>query len=186
MEPPDDAILIDRALQGDDAGYRGLVERYQGAVLGCCTAVTGSRTDGADAAQEAFIRFFRNLAQFDPRRPVRPYLLKIAGNCARDLMRSRRRLREHPEGVDVLDHVADGRSGPVRRIVRGERRQAVRDLVAGLPETLREVCSLFYLAECSCREVAEILEMSESAVKVALHRARRKLQHSGAAEWRTV
>ena len=74
-------------------------------------------------------------------------------------------------------------NSPELSLIKGERNQAIRKLVNQLPGTLREVTSLFYLAGCSCKEVAEILEMTESAVKVALHRSRKRL-FNDMQEWR--
>ena len=167
-----DAALIARAIGGDECAFRELVQLYQGAVFACTQAVTRNPVDAADAAQEAFIRFHRNLAQFDPRRPLKPYLMRIAANCSRTMItkrirRAERELKAEGEKTAV--------SSPATEIQRVERRQLIRARVDELPETMRQVTSLYYLAECSCREVAEILEMTESAVKVALHRARQRL-----------
>ena len=92
--------------------------------------------------------------------------MRIAVNCSRNISGTRRGwepLEETSEIVKPADATAP------------ERHAAVRELVERLPQTLREVCALFYFAEHSCREVAEILQMNESAVKVALHLARKKL-----------
>lgn len=168
-----DAALIERALRGDGQAFRDLVFHYQGLVFACAHAITRNPTDAEDAAQEAFIRFHRNMRQFDPRRPLKPYLLRIAANCGRNLVARRARLARHEEQASLgRVVVADPRSEGLAE----ERVARVRRHVAELPRTLREVTSLFYFAECSCREVAEVLEMTENAVKVALHRARRRLQ----------
>ena len=161
----DDAI-VRRVLQGDTRAYRLIVERYQDIVYACARAITGSDADAKDAAQEAFIRLYRHLAQFDPNRPLKPYLMRIAVNCSRNISGTRRGWEPLEETSEIVEP-ADA-SEP-------ERHAAVRELVERLPQTLREVCALFYFAEHSCREVAEILQMNESAVKVALHRARKKL-----------
>lgn len=166
-----DEGIVRRVLQGDSPAYRFLVERYQDMVYACARAITGNDADAKDAAQEAFIRFYRHLSQFDPRRPLKPYLLRIAVNCSRNIFEARRPwqpLAETTEPVVSAD------------VTEPERHAAVRELVDRLPRTLREVCALFYFAEHSCQEVAKILRMNETAVKVALHRARKKLLN----DWR--
>ena len=165
--------LVRRSLAGDEDAFRDLVIRYQGAVFACAKAITRNDADAADAAQEAFIRLYRNLAQFDPRRSLRPYLLKIAANCARTMVTRRVRAAREVGGDAREESTAS--AGPGSVMVRRERHAAVRMRVESLPRTLREVCTLFYLADCSCAEVAAVLSMSASAVKVALHRARRRL-----------
>ena len=184
-----DARVIARVLAGDEQAFRDIVCCYQNAVFACAYAITRNQADAADAAQDAFIRLYRNLAQFDPRRPLRPYLLRITANCSRSLVARRARQPVAAARADAtaqLAAVADTAAGPLTRLVHAERKQAVRERINGLPHTLREVCSLFYLAECSCSEVAVILNMGENAVRVALHRARRRLLQQGLAEWRTV
>ena len=168
-----DAVLIERAMQGDEPAFRDLVWHYQGMVFACAQAITRNPADAEDAAQEAFIRFHRNMTQFDPRRPLKPYLLRIAANCSRTLVSRRVRVARREE--------AAGRERRAVPDARGERLaeerfERLRTHVAALPGTLREVTSLFYFAECSCREVAHVLAMTENAVKVALHRARKRLQ----------
>ncbi len=186
MENLNDSDLVQRTGIGDENAFRELVRRYQGQVYGCALGITRRPSDAADAAQEAFIRFHRNLEQYDPRRPLKPYLLTIAANCARTLLVRRRREPQGDGGDALLDQLADPGATPRTRLLRHERNEAVHALIAELPETPREVCSLFYLSGCSCREIAEILRMSETAVKVALHRARKRLLATGARQWRSV
>ncbi len=181
-----DAQCVTRALDGDQDAFRDIVQRYHQLVYACALAVTRVPADAADASQETFIRFHRNLAQYDPSRPLKPYLLTIAVNCARNVVRKRRRLRFVDEEHAGLQHVSDQRPTPKHEAVRAERLQAVREFIDGLPVRMREVCCLFYLAEKSCREIAGIKRMSETAVKVTLHRARKKLLNSGIREWRTA
>ncbi|MBT3377570.1 MAG: sigma-70 family RNA polymerase sigma factor [Lentisphaerae bacterium] len=182
-----DRDLVERARTGDQDAFRDLVVRYQRLVFSCALTVTRNSADAADVTQEAFIRFHRNAAQFDLNRPLKPYLVTIAMNCARNVLRKRSRTTamELPSEPS-LAHIPDTRPTPEREMARGERRGAIRSLINSLPQRLREVCSLFYLGERSCAEIAGILEMNESAVKVALHRARKKLVESGIREWRTV
>ena len=172
----DDARLVSRSLDGDAEAFRELVERHQGRVFACARAIMRNEAEAADVTQDVFIRFHRHLVQFDPRRPLAPYLLRIAVNRSRDLLRERSR---HDEvGENALAAHPDTRPNPGETLMAAERAGRVRTLVAELPQSLREVCSLFYLSECSCAEVASILGMREGAVKVALHRARKKLLHT--------
>ena len=181
-----DAELVRRTLKSDDEAFRELVLRYQRLVFACAYAITRNHADAADAAQEAFIRLHRHLQQFDSRRPLKPYLLRIAANCSRNLVARRSRQDELAKsGPEVHPTGAAARS-PERKVVQRERHEAIRQMINALPHTLREVCSLFYLGECSCKEVGAILGMGESAVKVALHRARRRLLQHGIAELRAV
>ncbi|MCK5803118.1 MAG: sigma-70 family RNA polymerase sigma factor [Lentisphaeria bacterium] len=179
-----DAELVSRSLDGDESGFRAIVERYQRDMFACAYAVLHNASDASDAVQDGFIRFHRHLVQYDPRRPLRPYLVRIASNCARNIARTRRPTVEITDNDTALDR--DSAPSPRAAVLGTERRGVVRQFVGRLPRTLREVCSLYYLAEMSCREVAGSLSMTETAVKVALHRARKRLLADGLAEWRTT
>lgn len=183
---PTDAAVVQRVLQGDSPAYRIVVERYQDLVFACAMTITANAADAQDAAQESFLRLYRHLDQYDPRRPLKPYLLRIAVNCSRNIVAARRRWQPLEELSAPMAELVDSGVSPAMDAVDTERRAAVRALVNRLPQTLREVCSLFYLADHSCKEVADILQMSESAVKVALHRARKKLLELGPTELRCV
>ncbi len=180
---PDESNLISRSATGDQQAFRQLVLHYQGLAFGCARGITRNDADAKDAVQEAFIRLYRNIAQVDPNRPLKPYFLTIVANCSRTLVVRKQRQTTGADIEDTLAKVPDEGRCPAGEILHEERKSAVRQLIDDLPQTMREVCSLFYLGECSCREVAGILKMSESAVKVALHRARIQLR-SGAKEWR--
>jgi len=186
-EQDNDRVLIGLALDGDDDAFRRIVQRYQRVVFACAFTMARDADDAADLCQEAFIRFHRNLRQYDASRPLKPYLLTITMNCTRNLLRKRSRMAwTDGEESAQLHRLADTRPSPEKRALKAERYHAVRQFVDALPTRLREVCSLFYLAERSCREIAGMLRMSETAVKVALHRARKRLLDSGIREWRTL
>lgn len=175
-----DAKIIEEVIKGNTETYREIVIRHQKHVYAYAFAIMRNDADAADITQEVFIRFFRNIEQFDARRPLSPYLLRITVNCSRNLFREKRCLFPGSEGasMDDLGLVADNKRNPLEDVMWQEKINKVRDLIEKLPLTLREVCSLFYLSEHSCSDVAKILRISENAVKVALHRARKKILES--------
>ncbi|NQU37975.1 MAG: sigma-70 family RNA polymerase sigma factor [Actinobacteria bacterium] len=178
-----DRVAAEEALRGDASAFAALVERHQSAVFACAFGITGNREDAADATQETFLRLFRHLDQFDPERPLRPYLMTIALNCARSVRRKTHPESGGEEGELIINLTASDSPGPGHALLAQERRHSVRQVIDALPAMLREVCVLFYLNGCSCRETAGILRTSEGAVRVALHRARERLQGSSLREW---
>lgn len=180
----EDAVILEEIRNGNTQKYGIIVERYQKQVLACAWAILQNYTDSADVAQEVFIRFFRCMDQFDSRRPLKPYLLAMSANCAKNLIRKKKRLKEVSDVIpERSDFVSSRERSPVNELLHNEKLQRIRSFIHDLPETLREVCSLFYLSECSCNEVSGILKISEGAVKVALHRARKRLLERGIREW---
>jgi RNA polymerase sigma-70 factor (ECF subfamily) len=182
-EQHQDREAVARTRRGEIDAFQDLVNRYRQAVFACACAITGNREDAADATQEAFLCLYRNLEQFDPGRPLRPYLMTIAVNCARSQVRRQRRGRQAERDDAVIQALPDPRPAPEQMHQRHERRHLVRTALADLPTMLREACVLLYLHGFSCHEAAGILKTSEGAVKVALHRARERLLAGPLKEW---
>ncbi|MBN1864725.1 MAG: RNA polymerase sigma factor, partial [Victivallales bacterium] len=73
----EDRKLVCRVLAGDMDKFEDLIARHQQRVYNCAYGITRNSADAADVTQDTFIRFYRNISQFDPERPLRPYLIKI-------------------------------------------------------------------------------------------------------------
>src|SRR5438046_8705500 len=94
--PAADPDLRTRAQRGDAAAYEEIVQRYQQIAFRTAYVVTGSAADAEDAAQEAFVKAFRALDRFRAGAALRPWLLRIVANEARNRVRSSGR-RHHLE-----------------------------------------------------------------------------------------
>jgi len=172
-----DSEIIVQVIHGDTELYAEIIRRYQGRIYSCAYAITQNSHDAADVAQEVFVRFYKNIEQFDTRRPLSPYLMTIAINCTRNLFRDRKMkfVESEEENKDIMENISDSSPNPVEAISIAEKSSKIREMVNNLPISMREICALFYLSEKSCSEVAQILNISESSVKTGLHRARKKL-----------
>ncbi|MEW5987644.1 MAG: sigma factor, partial [Chloroflexota bacterium] len=84
----DEAQWVARARQGDNAAWLGLVTQYQEAVFRLAYLILRDADEAEDVAQETFVRAFRSLGRFDSSRPLRPWLLTIAANLARNRRRA--------------------------------------------------------------------------------------------------
>jgi RNA polymerase sigma-70 factor (ECF subfamily) len=186
----DDRDLIRRCLAREERAYRELVRTYQGAVVNLAWRITGSAEDAAEVAQETFIRVLRSLSSYDPDRPFRTWLFKIASNLSLDAIRRRKRrpisLEELSGEEGPVVEPADPGPGPDEGL-RIDRADARFDaLVREMPEHYQAILFLRYKEELSYDEIAETLSMPLGTVKVRLHRAheilRRKLIARGTAE----
>ena len=169
-----DEELMRFAAEGSLRAFECLVERYKVAVYSLCHQVLRSREDAEEAAQDCFIKAFRARSVYDPSRKVAPWLLKIATNAARDLLR-RQRVRPGLQGEEdwVVEQVPDEvlGEGLERELDAEELHAALRTLS---PE-MRVPLTLKYLHGYSNPEVAEIVGTSLSSLKVRLARARELL-----------
>jgi len=163
------------ARSGDRQAFGWLVERYQRPVFNLAYRMLGTAGDAEDAAQEAFLKAYRALDGYDPRRSFSTWLLSITAHHCIDCIR-RRHLREVSlDGMPAWRRQAGPALDPEAEAQAGERARLVRAALALLPAEYRLVVVLRYWQDLGYAEIAEVLGESESAVKSRLHRARRRL-----------
>jgi len=170
----EDRPLVQAAKDGDPAAFGALVERYSGVVRRTGRAILGNSLDADDAAQDAFLRAWRNLDRFDSARPFRPWLMRIAVNAATDAYR-RRKVR-HTEPLAF--HSADWRAGPDRDADRALLRERLAGALSALPERQRLAVTMFDAEGYSHGEIAEILEVPPGTVRSLVFHARRALREA--------
>ncbi|MDH3732556.1 MAG: sigma-70 family RNA polymerase sigma factor [Gemmatimonadota bacterium] len=168
-----DAELVRRALGGEEAAYGQLVRRYLRPALAAAWEYVDTREDAEDLVQDAFFRALRRLDRFDTGRPFAPWFFTIVRNLGRNSIAHRARWR--------FVRLPDALAGRTRRADAAERRE-VRDRVAEamdcLPHKQRACFRLCELEGFSRSEVARMLDLSDSTVRVHLHRARAALRSS--------
>ena len=165
---------IQRALAGDQEAFACLVEAYQTAIYNLAYRMLGNAAEAEDAAQETFLRAYTRLSTYDSERKFSSWLLAIASHHCVD------RLRQRRLGWLSLDELPPWRwlanaSRPEETVIKSQERDEVRQLLDQLPPRYRTAVILRYWHDLSYQEIAEVLEMTESAVKSTLYRARRRL-----------
>jgi RNA polymerase sigma-70 factor (ECF subfamily) len=142
-----------------------------------------NEADAEDAAQEAFLKAFRNLAHFRGEAKFSTWLVSITLNEARSRLRSRKNVKiesldEPPEGQGQVSPalLRDWREIPSEALERQEVRHMLQQAITDLPLIYREVFLLRDVEELSVNESAEALGITVASVKVRLHRARIMLQ----------
>lgn len=163
---------------GDIAAFEQVVERYKGMAYSLAYSMLRSREDAEEAAQDTFLKLFRAHQRFDPQRSLEPWLMRIAGNTCRDLLRRRRSARLPLVSSVDHEHLAQraADSSFSSREWTEVTSQAVRHEVDKLSEKLRLPLLLKYLGGSTNRQIAVTLGISVSNVKVRLARAKDILQ----------
>ena len=166
--------LIRRARQGDEVAWEALVREHQQPIFRLAYLLLRDGDDAEDIAQETFIRAFRALESFDETRPVRPWLLQIVANLARNRRRAvgrylralTRSARAEPEQVTFLGE----RSG------QQWEAQTLWHAVQRLGPAEQEIIYLRYFLDHSEAETAAALSIAAGTVKSRLHRAMNRLR----------
>lgn len=175
----DDEALLDRARRGDRDAFTSLVHRHQDALYTMALRITGSPADAADVVQEAFTRAYVHLARLTGG-AVRPWLFRVALNCANDLHRQRARRPADPlEDADGrVVELPDPGLGPEATAVQRERVATVREAILGLPREFRVTVVLRDVNDLSYEEIAETLGLPLGTVKSRISRGRTLLAAS--------
>jgi RNA polymerase sigma-70 factor (ECF subfamily) len=165
----DESVWIQQARAGNTAAFGHVVRTYQTPVYNLAYRMLGDRMEAEDAAQETFVRVFQKLDQYDPARPLRSWLLAIAANHCVDRLRRRRPTVSLNEALAVRGLPA---GNPEVALVEKEGQERIQRLLMELKPVDRALVTLRYWYDCSYEEIAQAVDMTPSAVKSRLHRAR--------------
>ncbi|HKP51696.1 MAG TPA: sigma-70 family RNA polymerase sigma factor [Chloroflexia bacterium] len=169
MNEPD---LISRARTGDEAAWEMLVREHQEPIFRLAYLLLGDSHEAEDVAQDTFIRAFRALHTFDIARSMRPWLLTIASNLARNKMRSLSRyLAALRRNARLEPAVADPAVSPGERSAQQWEANTLWQAVRRLKTHEQEVVYMRYFLELSEVEMASALQVAPGTIKSRLHRA---------------
>ena len=163
------------ARRGDEDAFANLVEAYQVPVYNLCCRMLGDPVQAEDAAQETFLKAYRGMKRYDPKRPFATWLLSIASHHCIDRLRRRRIPAISLSEMLPSQQKPDDSPGPEAVLAISEHQQAVWGMLEQLGNRDRVVIVLRYWDELSYEEIAQTLSTSVSSVKSRLHRARRQL-----------
>src|SRR5512146_1304954 len=179
----DELALVGAAKAGDIGAFEALVKRYDRNVFRIAQHITQNREDAEDVVQEAFLKAYGNLGQFQGQSKFYTWLVRIAVNEA--LMKLRRRRPERTVSLDqdvetdedsIPREVADWSPNPEQQYSQAELRDILTKTIQGLPASFRTVFVLRDVEGLSTEETADALDLSIPAVKSRLLRARLQLR----------
>ena len=174
-----DADLMLRVKEGDDAAFEYLAEKYRRPMLGFMYRVTRNTHISEELAQEVFLRVYRARATYNAEAKFSTWLYRIASNLSVNYLRDTK--HERPEMAVSLDEpdeetgttldLADKSLDAEQQILRRERLAAIKRHVHALPERQRNAVLMHKYQDMDYRQIAEVLNISESATKSLLFRA---------------
>jgi RNA polymerase sigma-70 factor, ECF subfamily len=178
----DEGVFVRAAKRGDPNAFETLVNRYENKIFRLAMNITQNREDAEDTMQEAFLKAFEHLDEFQGNSRFYTWLVRIAVNQALMKLRKRRpnqvSLDEPVETEDDLmpREVEDWGPSPEERFAQTELNGILSSVISELDPPFRIVFQLRDMEGLSTEETAEIMGLSAPAVKSRLLRARLKLR----------
>jgi RNA polymerase sigma-70 factor (ECF subfamily) len=176
-----DAELLTRYTAGEEEAFGELVNRYKNSLYAFLRQFLNRHDLVEDVFQETFLQLFSSRESFDTSRPLRPWLFTIAANKAKDALRKWQRTSAVQIGTmadsqdlsfdDMLNTVTADETMPYEELQKNETASRVGQIVADMPDNLREILVLAYFQRFSYKQMAEILSIPIGTVKSRLHTA---------------
>ena len=186
-----DSELLTRYTAGEEAAFREIVTRYKNSLYAFLRQFLNRHDLVEDVFQETFLQLYASRESFDTSRPLRPWLFTIAANKAKDALRKWQRTSTVSIGTmadsqdlsfdDMLNTVTSDGTMPYEELQKDETAARVGQIIANMPENLREILILAYFQGFSYKQMAEILSIPIGTVKSRLHTAVGRF----AKEWKT-
>lgn len=175
-----DAELVAKIKKGDMTAFDKLVAEYDKKVVNIAYSLLSDREDALDAAQEVFIKVYKNIGTFRGESSVSTWIYRITKNVCTDILRKRKATvislddSDDDEGAKI--EIADESSSPEQLAVQNEKINAVRAAIAALDENQRVLVTLYDINGLSYEEIAGVLKCPLGTVKSRLYRARESLR----------
>lgn len=172
-----DIEIISLVLKGDQQAYALLVSRYQSFVFTLTMRMLKNREDAEEVAQDVFVKAYRALADFRGASKFSTWLYTIVNSSCLSFLRKKKQEIHSLDNERVFEQVDSQDSGMAANQVEQKSRQVmVTKAIALLAPDDAEIITLFYKAEQSLEEIAQILGIEPNTAKVRLHRARTRLK----------
>ena len=170
----EDGYIIDKCLNGDPAAFGLLVDKYKASIYALAYAKLGNFHDAEDLTQEVFLKAYQKLATLKRWDKFLAWLYAITSNLCKNFLRSK---SSHPDREYLTDQGKERLEDLSMGVYReGRMCESLHEALASLPETHRQVLTLYYLGGMSCKAIAEFLGTSPHAIEMRLSRARSKLK----------
>ena len=170
-----DEHYIDKTLLGDTNAFAYLVDKYKDMVFTLAIKIVKNRELAEEVSQYAFLKAFKYLPKFKGDSKFSTWLYKIAYNTSLDSIKK----NVNQYNNVAIDEITVNYISSVETILDGiereERAEIINNCLEQLPEDEKAILLFFYFKELSLKEIVEVTSMSETNIKVKLHRARKKL-----------
>lgn len=172
MQHQSELEIIEDVLGGQRDAYAQIVDMHKSFVYTIAFRVLQNAEDAEEAAQDAFIKAYQALTQFQRQSKFTTWLYRIAFNTAISYKRKR---KIEVSGLDFLEDRIEDETDMLKGMKKEEQRVAIEQGLAELSPIDASIITLFYLKEQNLQEISQISGLKVSAIKVKLFRARKKM-----------
>jgi RNA polymerase sigma-70 factor (ECF subfamily) len=170
--------LVTRCRAGDLDAFSQVYDRYERQVFRYAYHILGHRDDADDVKQETFVKAYQAIGSFRSESSLQTWLLRICGNLCRDRIKSwdRRKVTYDSTLRDDVLGSSDIEDSPQAIVERKEMTAIIFKALSGMPAAQREIIVLHEVEDLSYEEIAAVLGVSRTSIKLRLFRARRNLK----------
>jgi RNA polymerase sigma-70 factor (ECF subfamily) len=166
--------LVHQAAKGELVAFELLTDLYRPTLLSLAMRMLRNADDAKDVVQDTFLKAYRAIGDFDPERPIKPWLCRICSNCCVDAVRAK---KKQPDSLAQYEHML---SDPAENLedyaVRSMRNRLVSEAVARLPGRYRNIITMRHFKHMDVIDIAQALNKPEGTIKSWLFRARALLK----------
>lgn len=170
MDKAQELTLVERCQHGDRKAMELLLTDYEKPVFNAAYRMSGNRDDAADITQNAFMKAFENIGNFNPAHRFFSWIYRITINEAIDQLKRRERMQQ----LDV--ELVDERAAPQNDVSKAQISDEIQTALLGLTDQFRTVIVLHYFCDCDYRQISAVLDIPEKTVKSRLYSARQQLK----------
>lgn len=164
----DEALAALAAKDPGGEAFRVLHDRHKAEVFRFLTRLVGEQGLAEDLLQETFFRVYQHVDRYDPRRPFRPWLFRIARNAALNVLRKRRKGGPKQDVTAVDPSISDRIS---KTVANGEAQEATARALSTLPDDVRALLVQRHGLGMKLQELAESWDVTERTIRNRLHAA---------------
>ena len=177
MPYKDDRYYIEKVLEGDATAFTELVDRHKDNAFTLAFRITGNREEAEEIAMDAFVKVYRSLGNFRNDSRFTTWLYRIVQNEAISALRKRTPETAPLDETLVENYSEDEIHENVSTLDENQQQQLICSALEKLPPEDSMLITLFYMDDLSVGEISEITGLSQSNIKVRLHRTRKKLYY---------
>lgn len=175
MKTQEDLKYIDSILAGDTDAFTALVNKYKDMVFTIIVKIVGNEADAEELSQDVFLKVYHSLGSFKRESRFSTWIYRIAYNAAITKTRKKKLETQALNHEMVESYTQDEIHENVYTLSQQQQKTFIDKVLETLPENEYLMITLYHKEDCSIKEISEITGLSESNVKVKLHRVRKKM-----------